>query len=69
MAERRQGAAPILLLDEIAAHLDAARRGALFDEIVAIGTQAWMTGTDQEAFSALGDRAQRLILGDFGTPQ
>jgi DNA replication and repair protein RecF len=69
MAERRQGAAPILLLDEIAAHLDAARRGALFDEIVAIGTQAWMTGTDQEAFSALGDRAQRLTLGDLGTPQ
>jgi DNA replication and repair protein RecF len=63
MAERRQGAAPILLLDEIAAHLDAARRSALFDEIVAIGTQAWMTGTDQEAFSALGERAQRLMLG------
>lgn len=69
MAERRQGAAPILLLDEIAAHLDAARRSALFDEIVAIGTQAWMTGTDQEAFSALGERAQRLVLGDLGAPQ
>jgi DNA replication and repair protein RecF len=63
MAERRQGAAPILLLDEIAAHLDAARRAALFDEIVAIGTQAWMTGTDREAFSALGERAQWLTLG------
>jgi DNA replication and repair protein RecF len=69
MAERRQGAAPILLLDEIAAHLDAARRSALFDEIVAIGTQAWMTGTDQEAFSALGERAQKLTLGELGTPQ
>ena len=68
MAERRQGAAPILLLDEIAAHLDAARRSALFDEIVAIGTQAWMTGTDSEAFSALGERAQRLALGEVGTP-
>ncbi len=65
MAERRQGAAPILLLDEIAAHLDAARRAALFDEVVAIGTQAWMTGTDQEAFSALGERAQRLTLGEL----
>jgi len=64
MAERRQGAAPILLLDEIAAHLDAARRAALFDEILAIGTQAWMTGTDPEAFSALGERAQRLVLGE-----
>ncbi len=69
MAERRQEAAPILLLDEIAAHLDAARRAALFDEIVAIGTQAWMTGTDPEAFSALGTRAQRLTLGEHGTPQ
>ncbi len=69
MAERRQGAAPILLLDEIAAHLDAARRGALFDEIVAIGTQAWMTGTDQEAFSALEDRAQRVVLGELGAPR
>ncbi len=63
MAERRQGAAPILLLDEIAAHLDAARRAALFDEIVSIRTQAWMTGTDREAFSALGERAQWLTLG------
>ncbi|MFN3746843.1 MAG: DNA replication/repair protein RecF [Hyphomicrobiaceae bacterium] len=68
MAERRRGAAPILLLDEIAAHLDAARRAALFDEIVAIGTQAWMTGTDREAFAALGERAQRLALGELGTP-
>ena len=69
MAERRNGAAPILLLDEIAAHLDASRRAALFDEIVAIGTQAWMTGTDQDAFSALGERAQSLRLGEHGMPQ
>ncbi|MEO8652049.1 MAG: DNA replication/repair protein RecF [Hyphomicrobiaceae bacterium] len=69
IAERRGGAAPILLLDEIAAHLDAARRAALFDEIVAIGTQAWMTGTDQDAFEALGTRAQSLRLGAGGEPQ
>jgi len=69
MAERRQGAAPILLLDEIAAHLDAARRAALFDEIAGIGTQAWMTGTDQEAFSALGERAQRLVLSEQDAPR
>ena len=68
IAERRGGAAPILLLDEIAAHLDAARRAALFDEIVALGTQAWMTGTDQEAFEALGQRAQSLRLGPAGEP-
>lgn len=54
----RGGSAPILLLDEIAAHLDPLRRAALFEEIIALNTQAWMTGTDPEAFSALGERAQ-----------
>jgi len=54
----RDGAAPILLLDEVAAHLDAGRRAALFDEICALGAQAWMTGTGPELFAELGDRAQ-----------
>ena len=52
-AERQGGRAPILLLDEVTAHLDAARRAALFQEILTIGTQAFMTGTDREAFCAL----------------
>jgi DNA replication and repair protein RecF len=56
--QRRDGAAPILLLDEIAAHLDPLRRAALYEEIIALGTQAWMTGTDVEAFDALENRAQ-----------
>jgi DNA replication and repair protein RecF len=56
--QRREGTAPILLLDEIAAHLDSARRAALFEEIAALGSQTWMSGTDPEAFAALGDRAQ-----------
>lgn len=56
--QRRDGAAPILLLDEIAAHLDPLRRSALFDEIVALGSQAWLTGTDLQAFSALENRAR-----------
>lgn len=55
--QRRDGAAPILLLDEIAAHLDPLRRAALFDEIVTLGSQAWLTGTDLVAFSALEKRA------------
>lgn len=53
-----RGAAPLLLMDEIAAHLDADRRAALFDEICAVGAQAWMTGTDRSLFEAFGDRAQ-----------
>lgn len=61
---RRNGAAPILLLDEVTAHLDPVRRAALFAEILALGTQAWMSGTDVEAFSALGERAQKWAVED-----
>jgi len=52
-----RGAAPVLLLDEIAAHLDRDRRAALFDEIEELGAQAWMTGTDAALFDALRGRA------------
>lgn len=51
-------APPIILLDEIAAHLDTDRRAALFDEICALGAQAWMTGTEAGLFEALKRRAQ-----------
>ena len=54
------GAPPLLLLDEIAAHLDAHRRAALYDEICALGAQAWMTGTGVELFTDLGGRALYL---------
>ena len=54
------GAPPILLLDEVAAHLDADRRAALYDEVCALKAQAWMTGTGAELFTELGDRAQHL---------
>ena len=60
------GAAPILLLDEVAAHLDAARRAALYDEICALGAQAFMTGTGAELFSELGGRAQYLEVTETG---
>ena len=56
--QRREGSAPILLLDEVAAHLDPLRRGALFDELITLGSQAWLTGTDIQAFSALANRAR-----------
>lgn len=52
------GFAPILLLDEIAAHLDEGRRATLFDLVDGLGGQAFMTGTDKSMFAALGDRAQ-----------
>ncbi|HYC68290.1 DNA replication/repair protein RecF [Brevundimonas sp.] len=53
-----QAAAPILLLDEAPAHLDTRRRAALFDEIEALGLQAFLTGTEAELFAPLRGRAQ-----------
>ena len=48
---------PVLLLDEVAAHLDASRRAALADEIAALGLQAFLTGTDEALFDHLKGRA------------
>lgn len=53
-----RGAPPILLLDEIAAHLDDTRRAALFDSICALGAQAWLTGTEAALFAPLRGRAR-----------
>lgn len=61
---REFGAPPILLLDEVAAHLDANRRAALYDEIVALGAQAWMTGTEKGLFDTMGHRAQYLEVSE-----
>jgi DNA replication and repair protein RecF len=57
LSKARDGHAPLLLLDEIAAHLDERRRSALFEEILALGAQAWMTGTDLALFESLSGRA------------
>lgn len=58
------GAGPaLLLIDEAAAHLDAERRAALFDELLANPGQAWLTGTDANLFEAFGDRAQLFRIG------
>jgi len=55
------GFAPVLLLDEIVAHLDPKRRAALYDALATLGTQVWMTGADAAAF---GDIAARARLFD-----
>ena len=60
------GRAPVLLLDEVAAHLDIHRRAALYDEICALGAQAIMTGTEADLFEALGARGQVLAVRDEG---
>jgi DNA replication and repair protein RecF len=65
--KRRDGIAPIMLLDEIAAHLDVHRRAALFEEILALGAQAWLTGTDRSLFAPLLPYAQcfSISVGQF----
>ncbi len=59
-----RGAAPLLLLDEVAAHLDEQRRRALFEELTALGAQSWLTGTEAALFEPLGEAAQRVQLRD-----
>lgn len=64
-ARRRAGLnqrLPILLLDEVAAHLDAERRHHLFNELAMLGTQAWLTGTDGSVFQPFGQRAQYFTV-------
>ncbi len=61
------GRAPVLLLDEVAAHLDITRRAALYDEVCALGAQAIMTGTEPGLFDALGARGQSFAVQDDGT--
>jgi len=52
------GFAPVLLLDEIVAHLDPNRRAALYDALATLGAQVWMTGADPAAFGDIADRAR-----------
>lgn len=60
----RSGRAPLLLLDEVAAHLDADRRQALFAAIATLGSQAWMTGTDPQLFQGLDAAIFRIASGE-----
>jgi DNA replication and repair protein RecF len=57
------GFAPILLLDEVVAHLDPGRRAALYDALDHIGAQAWLTGADPAAFADVASRAEMFTVG------
>nr|MDQ3075411.1 DNA replication and repair protein RecF [Pseudomonadota bacterium] len=64
----RRGAPPILLLDEVAAHLDPARRAALFARLEGRG-QVWMTATEADLFADIGGRASRFhVAGGTVSP-
>ena len=64
-----EGVAPLVLLDEVAAHLDEARREALFGQILALKSQAWVTGTDRDLFASIAQEAQIFAVnrGMIGT--
>ncbi|MCP5366288.1 MAG: DNA replication/repair protein RecF [Hyphomicrobiales bacterium] len=64
LVRAEQGRAPVLLLDEVAAHLDETRRRVLFDAVCALDGQSWLTGTDAAVFAPLGDRAQQFSVDD-----
>ncbi len=59
-AER--GTVPVVLLDEVAAHLDEERRQALFEGLLELGAQTWITGTEAAPFEGFSDRAQRFSI-------
>lgn len=63
LVARRTGETPILLLDEVAAHLDPARRAALYATLDALGTQTFMTGTDGALFEALTEADRFRVAG------
>jgi len=63
MAAER-GRTPLLLLDEVAAHLDENRRRSLFESLLELGVQAWLTGTDRSLFAGFGERAQFFAVAE-----
>jgi DNA replication and repair protein RecF len=64
---RARGFAPLLLLDEVAAHLDAGRRDALLGALLRLPAQSFLTGTEEGVFAALGKAAQGWRIGPRGT--
>ena len=62
LVKRETGRAAVLLLDEIAAHLDEGRRAALFDLCAELGGQTFMTGTDASLFAAISRPADRFAV-------
>ncbi|MGB8637112.1 MAG: DNA replication/repair protein RecF [Pseudolabrys sp.] len=62
LIKQMTGFAPLLLLDEVIAHLDPSRRAALYDALSLLGAQVWMTGADPAAFGDVVGRAQVFLV-------
>jgi DNA replication and repair protein RecF len=66
LIKQMTGYAPLLLLDEVVAHLDPARRAALYDALASLAAQVWMTGADPAAFGDIVGRAQTFVVRGGG---
>jgi DNA replication and repair protein RecF len=64
LRRRRFGDLPLLLLDEVTAHLDQRRREQLLEDLADLGAQCWLTGTDEALFAPLGGRCQRFHVSN-----
>jgi DNA replication and repair protein RecF len=62
LVQQMSGMAPLVLLDEVAAHLDPRRREALYQRLSGIGGQVWMTGTDRSLFDTMPEEAVTLTV-------
>ena len=62
LVDEMTGTAPVILLDEVVAHLDPQRRAALFGALARLGAQVWMTGADPAAFADIADRVEWLDI-------
>ena len=62
LQERRLGKSPLMLLDDVAAHLDADRRSALFEAVGLLGGQCWYSGSDEQQFDDLAGKAQFVTV-------
>jgi DNA replication and repair protein RecF len=69
LQQRERGVSPLLLLDEVAAHLDDRHRRALFDAVSALDGQAWYAGTDRSIFDPISASSQFVTLGVDGTTE
>ena len=58
LQEKRLGRSPIMLLDDVVAHLDATRRSELFEAFSLLGGQCWYSGSEEKQFKDLSGKAQ-----------
>jgi DNA replication and repair protein RecF len=66
LQRRERGKSPLMLLDDVMAHLDARHRSAVFDAVADLGAQVWYTGTDQAPFEPIARQSQVIMLGNTG---